>query len=254
MIVLSLIVIGVTSRVLVVHSARRAHDARFGSLVQRLTSKNWRDESEFGSITSNAVLLILPEMDAIGRVEPSSDEKAEIRHERFQEMVNALGTNLEPIVPRLREEYLSDKHTSEAGWALVASGSKGWAALVEGLSSTNIRIQTGSIDALSYTGDAQNPEAIARIVKLSTNGGVVVRVFAAIYFGKLTNDVNVAVPTLVNMLRLDTDEAVRVSSAKSLAHFRQFTPIADEAIKFAWNNDSSQVVRDLAGRLINERN
>jgi len=226
----------------------KAHrqDQAFGRIHQSLATNadvaNLRSKD-----VADALQLLVPEMEAIVKAEKKNPELGGNRHERFQDVVFNLGSNLAPVIPKLREMYLSDRCPGPALTAFRACEELGLPIIIEGLYSTNSRLQAGSLDSLTIIRADTPPEAMHRILTLATNGNETVRLLAAGYLGNKTNFARLKIPCLIYLLTHDTNQSVRNMSAKSLRNYHNLSQGEIEVLKhFPTDHESKYMPKYLS--------
>jgi len=186
----------------------------------RETTVSTNDLAKLKSPDVQTLRLIMVEIQDIGRLEQKQlFVDAANRIYPLRKAFEIMGTNLVPLLPALRAEFLSGKSIGASGWALVFMGENGWPVLRQGLTNTNERVQLCSLEAMPYIKGTNAWLALPSLTSLLTNNLDIVRMQAVAAVGKADVNSGEKIRLLLGVLDVETNYTVKCIAIKQLEPF-----------------------------------
>ena len=219
------------------------------------------DETNEGSVAyTNAVArlktpdtqtlqVIMREVQDIGVLErKQSFDEAGNRTFVLRKAFEIMGTNLTPLLPQLRSEFLSGNSIGASGWALIAVGADGWCVLRQGLTNVNLRVELASLESMPYVKGTNAWLALPSLRTLLTNELYVVRTQCIMAIGQTDLNPEAKIKLITHALEAETNFTVKCFAIKELEQFGNNTnvmPIIEQM-----KNDDNASVRNTASNVL----
>jgi HEAT repeats len=187
------------------------------------SSKGYREMvDKLKNADSQTLRLLMDEVTNIGVLEKAQPTAlsgiSAYRAYRINEAFQIVGTNAAPLLPELKNEFLSGKsiYASESG--LLAIGKDGWAILFQGLTNSNLRVQIAAAAIMSLATGTNALIAFPYLSNFATNYSAQseLRVSAVESIVDLAVASKIKLLILIQSVRSNTNVEVRIEAIKEI--------------------------------------
>lgn len=189
-------------------------------------SEAWQQgKARLESSGTNAVLLVLNELDAIGIILHSKDTAGrQVAFERragLHEAIQLLGPKLSPFAREFVERLNAGVNSVDAAYALSKAGDSHSESIIQALTNkiSDVRLAAAGVASEFQDSPALAGKAVEFLVTLLQDESPLIRLTAARTIGKLATMPDKCLPTLLGRVQNDSDEMVRVVAVGAICQF-----------------------------------